>query len=499
MSILEENFDELYQLLNGKVIADKATSAKMQRIHDRHPERAFQEASIGYSWDERGMAELFAECYLEDTRYCTEEKSWYTYDGTRWVKDIDAILVSAKICEFTQLLMLYCSEIELEDLRTAYTKFCAKLGDRRLRDRIQRDAISMMTVSSSVFDANPYLINCTNGTFDLAEMSFREHDWHDFLTQKTNFPCALNWMDYECPRWLQFISEVCEGDAEKADYLQRALGYSMLGIAQEECMFILHGRTTRNGKSTLLATIHHMLGSYADVAKVELICHQRGGNNANSASPELAKLKGKRFVTMAESDSAGKLDESAIKQITGGEEISARRLYEHAFSYTPQFTLWLSCNDLPAVNDRSLFASDRLRVIEFNRHFTAAEQDKTLKRTFESEEAMRGIFTWLLGGWFKYKRFGLGMPPVLQQVVNRYQKDNDIVLQFLEDKCRHDSESRVKQKDLYELYKIWCRGMGYYVMSARRFKAELATHPEWMMGEVKINGYPHYVGISYVK
>ena len=493
----QEETEFHYKLMNGRLLADTEISRKLQRIHDRHPEKAYQEDSTGYTWDEAGMADLFSECYIEDTRYCPEAKSWYTYDGISWVKDTDSLLVAGKIKEFSRLLSLYCTEIETEEIRQAYIKFTTKLGDRRFRDRLQKDAKDLMTISAESFDADPYLINCLNGTFDLQTVSFRPHRWQDFLTYRTNFSySALTGLDTRCQRWEQFVSEICQGDSEKAEYLQKALGYSLLGVANEECMFILHGRTTRNGKSTLLDAIQHLLGDYSDVARVDLICHNRGTTSANGATPELAKLKGKRFVTMAESDSAGKLDESAIKQITGGEKISARNLYESAFSYTPQFTLWLSCNDLPAVHDRSLFASDRLRVIEFNRHFTQEEQDKTLKQVFKTDEAMRGIFTWLVAGWFKYRRFGLTMPESMRRVVRQYEKDNDVVLQYLEDRCEKDPDGRIKQKDFYELYKIWCRKMGYRSASAKKFKAELLTHPDWIVSaDKKSNGYPVYYGV----
>lgn len=138
---------------------------------------------------------------------------------------------------------------------------------------------------------------------------------------------------------------------------------------------------------------------------------------------------------MAESNQYGKLDEEAIKQLTGGEEIKTRNLYETSTTWLPQFTLWLSCNDLPAVSDKSLFASDRVRVIEFNRHFNENEQDKNLKHEFQQKAAMQGIFTWLVAGYFKYIRFGLQMPESMKRVVRQYEKDNDLVLQFLEEKC----------------------------------------------------------------
>ena len=77
-------------------------------------------------------------------------------------------------------MALYCGEIANEERRSEYMKFIVKMGDRRFRDRLMKDAASVLPIASAEFDANPYLINCKNGTFDLEKMEFREHDWKDF-------------------------------------------------------------------------------------------------------------------------------------------------------------------------------------------------------------------------------------------------------------------------------------------------------------------------------
>lgn len=490
----EYNPEELFQLSNGRYITSPEISKKMSRIKDSHPELPYQEDSTGYSWDEAGMADLFSECYRNDTRFCPEAKSWYTYDSGRWQKDVGALLVSAKIKEFVRLMALYCGEIEDEERRKAYMSFVSKMGDRRFRDRMMKDAADCMRIEATEFDRYPYLINCKNGTYDLKEMEFREHRYEDFLTMQTSFEYGLQ--EDTCERWVKFIDEVTEGDKEKADYLQRALGYSILGTSKEECMFILHGKTTRNGKSTMLDAIQHLLGDYSTVAPVELICRAERQKNAEAPTSVLAKLKGKRFVTMAESDTAGKLDEATIKQYTGGEDITARELYQAAITFKPQFTMWLSCNDLPSVKDKSLFASDRVRVIEFNRHFTDAEQDKGLKDYFESPEAMKGIFTWLVAGCMRYKRYGLRMCDSMREVIKQYEKDNDLVLQFLEEKCETDTEAVTKAKALYDTYKIWCKSNGYYVCSMKKFNAEVTAHPEWYGDKGMSGGMTVYRGIK---
>ena len=486
--------DELFQLSNGRYITSEEISKKMFYIKSIHPETPYQENSTGYSWDEAGMADLFSECYQNDTRYCPEAKSWYTYDGGRWQKDVGSLLVSSKIKEFVRLMALYCGEIPDEEKRKQYMGFVSKMGDRRFRDRMMKDAADSMTIAAAEFDIHPYLINCKNGIYDLETMTFREHDWKDFLTMQTNFDYTMQ--EVTCPRWEQFIKEVTQDNKDKADYLQRALGYSILGTGKEECMFILHGKTTRNGKSTMLDAIQHLLGDYSTVAPVELICRNERQKNAEAANPVLARLKGKRMVTMSESDTAGKLDEATIKQYTGGEDITARELYQSAITFKPQFTMWLSCNDLPAVKDKSLFASDRVRVIEFNRHFSDEEQDKGLKDYFETPEAMKGIFTWLVTGYFKYRRFGLKMCDDMKKVIKQYEKDNDLVLQFLEEKCEGTDEGYTKAKTLYDNYKIWCKSNGYYVCSMKKFNAELTTHPEWYHKKSLIAGVTVYHGLA---
>lgn len=485
--------EELFRLKDGRYVASPEISEKMFRIKAIAPDTA-QSDSTGYSWDENGMADLFAQCYHGEARYCKERRSWYTYSGGAWEKDADGLLVSAKIREFARLMALYCGEITDEERRKAFMRFVTGMGDRRFRDRLMKDARDDLQIPAAEFDARPNLINCLNGTFDLNTMVFREHDRRDFLTMRAAFEYTSP--DAACPRWERFISEVTCGDEDKAGYLQRALGYSIGGGAREECMFILHGRTTRNGKSTLLGTVEHLLGDYACVSPVSIICRSDRARNAEAASPTIAALKGRRFVTMSESDQYGRLDEEAIKQLTGGEEITARNLYESQFSFLPQFTMWLSCNDLPAVHDRSIFASDRVRVIEFDRHFSARERDGTLKDHFRSPEAMAGIFAWLAEGWRDYRERGLAMSDGMRRATFAYEKDNDAVLQFLEDMCEKDEKSAVKAKSLYDTYKVWAKSAGAFVMSLKKFYAGMDAHPEWHNGRAMRQGYPFYIGLK---
>ena len=184
------------------------------------------------------------------------------------------------------------------------------------------------------------------------------------------------------------------------------------------------------------------------------------------------------------------------KVFLGGEEISARALYQSAITFKPQFTLWLSCNDLPMVTDKSLFASERIKVVEFNRHFSPEEQDTHLKDELCEQASMSGIFMWLVRGYIRYKERGLTMSGQLREVVTKYERDNDLVLQFLENRCVKDETATIRAKDLYQNFKMWAKSEGAYVLSARKFNSEMERHPEWFERKSTSSGFVIYWGLK---
>lgn len=469
--------------------------AKLDKLKELHPESYSAEYFMLYGRDEIGLAQLFSDVYENDTRFCPDANAWYTYTDGVWKSDRKGVLAAKKLMDFARLLTMYAMGISDEDKRTEYMKFCVKLTARSTREKVLKDASTKMLIAKTDFDKNPYLINCMDGTFDLEKMTFRPHNWQDFITMKTRF-CYENAEEMPFTRWEKFVEEVTKEDKEKALYLQKAFGYSMLGRSNEECMFILYGRTTRNGKSTMLSAIQHALGDYATSTPVELICQTSKRGNGENATPQLAALQGTRFVTMAESNQNAKLDEEMIKQITGGEVIKARAMYEMPIAFVPQFTLWLSCNDLPNVSDSSLFASDRLRVITFDNHFNSKQQDRTLKESFQRPEAMRAIFRWMLAGYRKYKKDGLVMPAHMKAAVNEYAYDNDLVLQFLEQKCEQDADAESTFKSLFSEFCVWCRSAKLFAFSPKRFTAELVRHTEWVLGKEKRGADMYFKGVK---
>ena len=506
---MTDNFEyeqsSTFVLKDGRYFLEERQSQIFSTIIKERPH-----FSSEYRWDELSLGELFAKCYKPFCRYCPEVKEWFAYKTTRWVRDVGSVIVSGYMKEFTKLLNLYCNEIpddtddEGKSIAEGYKKFVTKMGDRRVRDRVLRDAQDEAAISIEKFDSNPYLINCQNGTYDLEEGALRPHNPNDFITMITNCYYPQPSQRLEFPRWAEFINEITCGQKDVAKYLQRALGYSLYGVAKEECMFIAYGKTTRNGKGTLFNTIHAILGDYSGTMPVDFICVSKGRGSYDRANPMLAGLRGKRFLTLSESDDAGKLNEAEIKNYTGNDPITTRNLHEKAFTYTPQFKMWLSCNTLPTVTDRSLFSSDRVRVIEFNRHFDENERDTTLKSKFLEEDAKAIIFKWLIDGYINYHLHGLNPPKSVVSATGDYEKKNDWVALFIEERCDTSKDTaRIGRGELYTAYKSWCTSNGIRYTSCPRFNdaverfAKTTTYSgikQWKgitlkaLGSIKIKG-----------
>ena len=157
-------------------------------------------------------------------------------------------------------LYVFALTITEEDARKRFIDRVRKLQLRKNRETMLKDAMSVYPISMQAFDRNKYFFNCKNGTLDMRTLEFREHRPEDYLTMESGITYDP---DADCPRWHSFIKEVMCGDADLADFLQRSLGYALTGDTSQECMFILYGATSRNGKGTAMETFLKIMGDYA--------------------------------------------------------------------------------------------------------------------------------------------------------------------------------------------------------------------------------------------
>ncbi len=439
---------------------DKITAASISKEMEKI------DAYHTYVSDDKGLAKLYADLFKGRHRYNATRKEYMVYDGKRWKADIEGLKAKADAKIFSDGLLQYAVKQSDSD----YVKFVTSLCKYNSRITLLRDAEDVHYILNEDLDQNDFSLNVQNGTLDLSnnEPRFKEHDPNDLLA------CVCN-ANYDpganCPSWDKFINDIMQGDQPKIKYLKKIAGMALTGDTSQECMFILYGATTRNGKSTFVETLLYMLGDYG-VSMQPSTLAKKQTNDSRQASGDIARLAGKRLCNASEPPKKMLFDIALLKTLLGRDSITARRLYESEFEFTPKFTLLMNTNYLPQVTDDTIFSSGRVKVITFNRHFKPEEQDKTLKDRLKDSKELAGILNWCIEGLILYRKEGLKEPDAVKNDTDLYRSDSDKIGNFIKD-CLIKSDENVSMKDAYEKYTKWCDENGYGVESKGNFKAEL--------------------------
>lgn len=419
-----------------------------------------------YQRDEIGIGYAFADYFKPIARFDRERGIWYVFDGKVWQPDENALAVAELAKRLADRLYTFALQIKDEDTRTRYIKRVQKLQMRKNRRTMIEDAKSVYPVPHSIFDRNTDLFNCQNGTLNLTTGEFRPHDPADFLTLMSGITYDP---DATCDRWTQFISEVMCSDADLAVYLQKALGYALTGDTSLECLFILYGATSRNGKGTTMETFLKIMGDYGKTSNPEMLSTKFGNTNASGPSEEIARLAGVRFVNISEPEKKITFNAALVKRMTGNDTLNARFLHENSFDFKPNFKIFINTNYKPSVSDMTLFYSNRLKLIPFKRHFEEYEQDKGLKNFFAEPANLSAIFNWCYEGYRLFRASELSAPAAVVAATKEYQEESDRIGQFVDAWLEEGEAYEVRTSAAYKLYGEWCDKYGYRKENSTNF------------------------------
>lgn len=446
-----------------------------------------------YPWTDIGAGKLFADFYKAVLRYVPERRTWFDYQAGTWSADIGGLKAMRRCMELANLLHLYALEIKDEHQRKSYMDYSKRWQTHGYRVNVLKDAQVHHPISFLEFDTDPYIFNCSNGTLHLDTGKFTEHISSDLLTKKSSVayePSAHS------KRWNNFISEIMSNDQERALFLQKVFGYALSGDTHHECMSILYGATTRNGKGTLCESVLKVFGSYGCTSRPETIA-QKNSTNSSQPSEDVARLAGIRFVNIAEPGKSLVLNAALVKNMTGNDTINARFLHENSFDFAPQFKLYINTNYLPVVNDMTVFTSGRVIIIPFERHFDESEQDKGLKHEFMKPEVQSAILNWLLVGYKQLQLHGLKMPQSVINATDQYEHDSNKTLLFIEDCLEEGTDYEERTSEVYNRYKSWCIENGQYAESMKNFKQSLSAVVEVKRKRPKSGGEKTTMVIGY--
>lgn len=419
---------------------------------------------LSFPCTDAGNAERLIALHGTELRRCGTWSSWLAWCSTHWRVDEDAVFRFAKTTA-RALAREAGNEIADDDRRKAVITFALRSESRRGIDAMVALAQheEAVAISAEQLDADPMLLNVSNGTIDLRTGDLRPHRREDLITKivPVEFDPAAT-----CPTWSAFLDRVLASNANVIEFLQRAMGYSLTGRVDEQVLFFLLGLGA-NGKSTFLGLPLDLLGGYARQAAPELLLAK-----TNETHPtEQADLFGCRFAVCTEIEAGRALAEVTVKQLTGGDRIKARRMREDFWSFAPTHKIWIAANHKPTVKGTDHAIWRRIRLIPFDVTIPPSERDPKLPEKLRAE--LPGILAWAVRGCLAWQRDGLAAPAEVRAATEAYREEQDVIGGFLADCCELAAGARVASGVLRATYETWCGASGEQPLKPKTFGLRL--------------------------
>jgi putative DNA primase/helicase len=419
-------------------------------------------------YDDLSNAERFLQFVGDDLLYSAEAKKWLIWDGTHWKFDNEDFVFQLAI-EFAK--NLYSPEhIATDEGR----KNARRANNQNGLHAFLGIASRIKTAPIDSLDTEPYLLNCKNGTLDLKTGELRPHSRADRITRlvESDFdPEATS------PVFDDFLSTIQPNPDIRA-FLQRSIGYSLLGTVRERSFWILYG-TGANGKSIFVNLFNNLLGQYASGTTTASIMAGRQSSIPN----DIARLRGKRFIVIPETEENERLNSALVKALSAGDQMTARFLFGEYFDFYFTGKLWIATNHKPTITDHSKGFWDRLKLIPFSQNIPPEKVIKSDDLMAQLLADAPAILAWAVQGCRDYLDLnGLDVPDIIQTEIDSYRREQDSIAQFIEECCETIEHARVRRpedylvpadyrvsnSDLYRAYKRFCEENGEYLRSHRR-------------------------------
>ena len=329
------------------------------------------------------------------------------------------------------------------------------LGNRYRRSHVDNAIAWIAAHHPFITDHEPTeLLNTRSGLLNWRTHELRPHDPE--LPSTYQIPHAWN-PTASCPMFDEWLTQVLPNDCY--DFIWEVMGYLLLPANPFHKAILLHG-TGRNGKSTWLRLVEHLIGT-------RHVSHRT-----------LQELQEDRFATSSlyrkVANIAGDLDQRRLantdnfKMATGGDPIAAQRKYGDTFEFVCTATFAFAANELPGTADLTEGFFSRWIIVPFRGYFPAGKADPHLGDRLTSEA--EGIIVKAIEGLHRVMDRGrFDLPTSVLAATEDYRVKADPVRQFSAERIEVDFDAEVKRTWLHDAYQEWCRHNGYQPLATRRF------------------------------
>jgi P4 family phage/plasmid primase-like protien len=397
-----------------------------------------------------------------------EKNEWYYFNSIRWVKEnksfnLRKLMINDVFTKVENYRRQLIREGASEELIKNYHNILKLLGSGHKLNCLELEFYNSNFYK--IIDQNKSLIGFENGIYDLSIMEFRKGTSIDYFSMSTGY----EYIHYSSnhPFYIELYELICKILPHKdvRDFTLKSLASCLDGYIRDENFYIYSGKnnTGGNGKSTITDLLLKSLGDYACVSPVSLITSKR--ESANSANSALANILNKRAVIMQEPESNEMIQAGVMKALTGGDRISTRELHSSQMEFKPHAKFFMCCNKIPAISDVDGGTIRRLKITEFSSRFVENPSDEYLSQGIHEYKIdkdlkskldnYKSVFMCILLDLYKlYTKEGLEPPVSVLKVTKKYENDNNIIKQFIDENIVLGSrQDFITKEQLKEIFK----------------------------------------------
>lgn len=400
---------------------------------------------------EDSAACIFAETYAGRLRYCHDTGAWYEWTGVAWQPNRTGLPYQWARELARRLVAEEAAKVRYVSSKTSFAS------------GVERFARSdpVLAVTAEGWDQDPWLLGTPGGTVDLRTGDLRDPDPAEGITKLTSVAPAVI---PECPLWLAFLDQATGGDRALIRFLQQWCGYALTGLTREHALVFVYG-PGGNGKSVFLNVLTAILAAYAKTAAMDTFTASKGDKHPT----DMAMLRGARLVTASETEEDRAWAEARIKQLTGGDPVTARFMRQDFFTFTPAFKLTIVGNHQPMLRNVDDAARRRFNIVPFIRK--PDRPDRELEDKLKAE--WPAILRWMIEGCLDWQMHGLVRPASVVEATDAYFSEQDLMGQWIGEECElrpGDATAWERSSDLFEAWTTFARAAGDDPGSLKSFR-----------------------------
>lgn len=457
----------------GKSLKDAALGGNLNLPKD--PDALSEEAGgrPGFrSLSDVGNGRRLVDSFGSNIRY-TPNMGWFVWDGNYWKPDTQKMAIREVSKMVSTVIAGEVANYAPDDVRaTELVKWAnqAKSNSRITSMIDQAVSDTRIQVSHTEWDSDPLLLGVKNGVIDLktGELKAGRPDLHITKTSQVAYSPGLT-----NHRWETFLNEATGGDKELQEWLQRAVGYTLTGLTNQDVAFLVYG-PPGSGKNTFVETILEALGRTEYAWSLDPNVLALGDRPNSTDEYHMAKLVGRRMIWVDELPENERIKENQVKKLTGSSVIQGRNPGQEPIQFTSTGKLWISTNHRPIITDDAMWR--RLRPIPLTNK--PERPDPSLKRYLaDPDGALPAVLAWGVEGAVKYLNSSamdpLGWCTAVKEAHDGYRKNEDRIGAFLEEETSEAEGVNVKLTEVYGVYKSWSEIRGEKPLTQIAFQRKL--------------------------